>query len=687
MAEASPVSDNSPREDDFGVEEEPVKYTPFKLEKAALKQILADTEGSLQQDIDECEHLIDLFLKSRVQEAEDTLKPKFGRSLYYTFAAGVLGMIKSVMTCDAYDIAFALDAFRVTLEIVQAFRKEQTTLVGSFTGMLFGSSKNQKVNQLKQMTLLQKHIELIHAECGLLKALLYILTDPNMMGFVREGLTIRNAYSSYKVFYRYLTQVAEQGGLDDKELDQHFISGVYLGMGMFNLILSTLPKKLLRLFEMIGFGGHRAFGLKCLEIGANWPNKPMLKSISKTSSKYQKVVNFYPNGQDKLKGLGTRKFLCDLSLDMYHIVLSSMIQVPGGDFGYAMTELNKNITKTPDGFIYLILKGRGAQAQADPDEAIRLMERVVDIQQDWRPLVHVCFWDIASCHAGMGRWEKAAEYFSILFDENKWSRATCAYMKAVCLYEADAEKHKDIILDLMKQVPTLCKKVAGKSIPIEKYVARKSRKFLMQDNRLCLPGYEIIYMWAGFDMLPKQRLQELSQVFDQKLKALDAMQKKDTAPYKTYYDDLCLVRFLKGVTSRELVMPNASLLISEEAFVKRTVTPEQKKDLEYAARQLQFIALQADQIELDHWILPFSRYELGNLYVRLQEYEKGRSEYEAALAGGYAEDEHGQQRKKASMEQSLHLRVHNALVKLDLFEVYLGKKQGIEDQDQPSDDE
>lgn len=63
-----------------------------------------------------------------------------------------------------------------------------------------------------------------------------------------------------------------------------------------------------------------------------------------------------------------------------------------------------------------------------------------------------------------------------------------------------------------------------------------------------------------------------------------------------------------------------------------------------------------------------SRLELGKLYVRSREFDKARREFSAALSGGVGEDEIGQGMKRVSLENTLHFRVHNAVVKLDVLE-------------------
>lgn len=45
----------------------------------------------------------------------------------------------------------------------------------------------------------------------------------------------------------------------------HFESGVRMGIGTFNLILSHMPSKVLKLLEFVGFSGDRKQGIDELE--------------------------------------------------------------------------------------------------------------------------------------------------------------------------------------------------------------------------------------------------------------------------------------------------------------------------------------------------------------------------------------------------------------------------------------
>ena len=70
----------------------------------------------------------------------------------------------------------------------------------------------------------------------------------------------------------------------------------------------------------------------------------------------------------------------------------------------------------------------------------------------------------------------------------QWSKAVYAYGVAALLVQLGGEANKAEGLKLMTEVPKLRQRIAGKSIPLEKFVARKARKCEAQGGRLLLPG-------------------------------------------------------------------------------------------------------------------------------------------------------------------------------------------------------
>ena len=55
-----------------------------------------------------------------------------------------------------------------------------------------------------------------------------------------------------------------------------------------------------------------------------------------------------------------------------------------------------------------------------------------------------------------------------------------------------------------REVPLHKQRIAGKSIPMEKFVIKKSERFFAQNDRLCLPALELLYVWNFMRIIGKQ---------------------------------------------------------------------------------------------------------------------------------------------------------------------------------------
>jgi tetratricopeptide (TPR) repeat protein len=241
-------------------------------------------------------------------------------------------------------------------------------------------------------------------------------------------------------------------------------------------MLSILPAKVLRIFEFIGFSGivslnagNREFGMKCLALGADWPFEELQSPLKVALPKSAKniAINFFSDEIPKETGIGTRKFMCDIMLHMYHVLFSSMIQLPGCNIPLATKMIDAAIVEHPNSFLYLLIRAKISQSERSLERGIAELDKVISVQKDWRQLAHLCFWDLGISNAALGNYETAADYFDILYKENEWSKSIYLYFRAVLLYAADSIKYKDIISDLMKKIPDHLKKVAGKSVPLE----------------------------------------------------------------------------------------------------------------------------------------------------------------------------------------------------------------------------
>ncbi|KAK8767717.1 hypothetical protein V5799_005500 [Amblyomma americanum] len=181
------------------------------------------------------------------------------------------------------------------------------------------------------------------------------------------------------------------------------------------------------------------------------------------------------------------------------------------------------------------------------------------------------------------------------------------------------------IANLLRQAPGLKQKIAGKSIPIEKFVVKKSQKFFDNGQRLTLPVVEIMYMWNSFPMIGRNEklLLQILGLIENALPEVSREKEMD----ERYVDDYCLAMLLKGVCMRYMGHP----LQSEECFLE--------------------VFNYQDQILEDTYLLPFAAAELGFLSMQQQQYTKAKEWLDQAR-NNY---------RDYLLESLVHFRIHSAL--------------------------
>jgi hypothetical protein len=117
------------------------------------------------------------------------------------------------------------------------------------------------------------------------QALLGILYSGDWLAFLKEALNLRTTMNIYRDLGKFVEQadadaLARGDGPEDSSIDQHFRSGVYLGVGASHLVLSMMPARVLSLVEMFGYKGDRETGLEYLMRAGGWTKDKESPDIS-----------------------------------------------------------------------------------------------------------------------------------------------------------------------------------------------------------------------------------------------------------------------------------------------------------------------------------------------------------------------------------------------------------------------
>nr|KAF6434746.1 tetratricopeptide repeat domain 39B [Molossus molossus] len=540
----------------------------------------------LKSSLEECEVALNLFLSNKFKDALELLQPWAKESMYHALGYSTIVVLQAIMTFEQQDIQNGISAVRDALHTCQKYRKK-CTVVESFSSFLSRGSLEQTNEE-------EMHAEICYAECLLQKAALTFVQDENMINFIKGGLKIRTSYHIYKDCLSILHIL--QKNKVEQQFFSEFEGGVKLGIGTFNLMLSLLPARIIRLLEFIGFSGNRELGLRQLHEGAS--------------------------------GRSMRSSLCCLTILSFHTYISLILGTGEVNLMEAENLLAPFLQQFPNGSLMLFYHARIELLKGNVEKAQEVFQKCISVQEEWKQFHHLCYWELMWINIFQQNWMKAFYYSDLLCKESKWSKATYVFLKASILSMLSAEEvaaTNESVVTLFRQVDGLKQRIAGKSIPTEKFAVRKSRRYsLSTPVKLILPALEMMYIWNGFPIVSKRR--DLSENLLITIEEAEAtLQSQNRSEYSV--DDECLVKLLKGCCLKNLERP----LQAELCF--------------------NYVIQSEKLLKFDHYLVPFTMFELAFLFKSQGEMDKAMKALEFARSNY----------KDYSMESRLHFRIQAAL--------------------------
>ncbi|XP_035701762.1 tetratricopeptide repeat protein 39B isoform X2 [Folsomia candida] len=539
--------------------------------------------------IEESKLAISLFMNNRFAEARALLKPWADESMYHALGYGVFEFLEAVLTFEQQHIESAAETLEQSVQVCNKFRKKNS--------MYESLGKIVRRPNYDALTEEEIHAELCYAECLLLRAVLTFIEDENLISFVKGGLRMRSCLKCYRECWNILRYRNWDGSLHK----DHFESGVRMGVGAYNLLISMLPAKIMKLLEFIGFSGNRETGLGQLHLGCD------------------------------LAG-SLRQILCSMVLLGFHLFVSYVLGYGDGDLVLAERLINQQLSSFPDGVWYNFFKGRLEYVKGNVNPAIEWYSRAWQSQSEWVQFHHLCYWELMWANCFKQDWISSRDFADLLLHESRWSRTIYGYQKAsfMCMMSEKLGRFETAeLLQLFKDIPGWKQRIAGKSIPMEKFAVKKCERFFAQGNKLILPAVELLYLWNGFKVLGKQGdlVRPLLALVERHVRDL-AREKDGGGGF--YVDNLCLLLLLRGMCLR---------------YLDRVGEAE--------ADFLGVIAYEK-QLLHDAYLVPYSTYELamsywsqGNTQGAEVTLENAKNNYK-----GYA------------LESRLHFRIHSALSEL-----------------------
>jgi len=323
-----------------------------------------------------------------------------------------------------------------------------------------------------------------------------------------------------------------------------------------------------------------------------------------------------------------RQFLASIILLGYNLFLTHHTgQGASSDYQLVKEILDEKLAKYPKGAFYLFFQGRFSLVRGQCAEASEWYQKANQAQSEWPQFHHVACWEMLWAASYRCMWREALVQASRLLEQSRWSPCLYSYLKAAyyCMLTAEltpaqqADQQK-----LMTAVPSLKQKIAGKSLPMEKFAMRKADRWTKQGGRLTLPGLELVYLWNGFTILGLhyQMVESFFVLIEKEMEVLEKRQ-ADKEPFQV--EDNSLLLLLKGMCLKYMSAP----LAAEECF--------------------RHVIASGGQLKADKYLVPYATVELALLMMDGGDNQQAWNLLEVAKTY-----------KDYSLQSRLHFRIHAA---------------------------
>ncbi|XP_014647839.1 PREDICTED: tetratricopeptide repeat protein 39B-like [Ceratotherium simum simum] len=548
----------------------------------AYEFIPVATTMNLISSLEECTTGLYLFLNNRFSDAINLIHPWSKNSIYHALIYNILMVVKAILTFDPQDIQTGMTAAQEAVKTCNSFRRKSRMM--SLSHLV----SKQGIKAIKEEEL---HAEVCYAECLILKSTITFIQDDSVLSFLKSGISVGLSYQIYKDCQQVLTQIPN----NQSKTHRHLVGGIKFGLGAFNLILSLVPPKTLKLLNVVGYSGDREVGLALLHESASESHLNNILSVVTLLFYYNYIYVAF----------GVEKGHNSAIEDLFLIYLQ----------------------KFPKCVILKFFHARFTMLKGSLENAQLILEECIFIQNEWKQIHHLCYWELMWCHIFLQDWKQAYRYADLLFQNSRWSKTIYLYSKAILLALLPFDFVKLVSEDmnsLFIKVDSLKVKILGTSVPIEKFVADKGQRYGTTTGWFTAqPILEFIYAWSGFRVISKKLglIRSWLSIID---KGEEFLRENPNKEYGT--DDISLLNLLKGLCLKHLGKYSMA-----EQYFNRVIQKE--KLLKY-----------------DHYLVPYTYYELGILY-----YLKGDN------ANATKSLDNIKNYKDYSMEARLQFRVHIAL--------------------------
>ncbi|XP_011363661.1 LOW QUALITY PROTEIN: tetratricopeptide repeat protein 39B [Pteropus vampyrus] len=302
-------------------------------------------------------------------------------------------------------------------------------------------------------------------------------------------------------------------------------------------------------------------------------------------------------------GRSMRSPLCCLTMLAFHTYISLILGTGEVNLVEAESLLAPFLQQFPNGAIMLFYHARIELLKGNVEKAQEVFRKCITVQEEWKQFHHLCYWELMWIYVFQQNWMKAYYYSDLLCKESKWSKSTSQFGLA--------------IFPVLESPKWLVAAVSNSTV-------LEFTLLIVRAFRLDFIKSEMMYIWNGFPVVCKRK--DLSENLLLTIEKAEAtIQNGNFSDYSV--DDECLVKLLKGCCLKNLQRP-----LQAELCFNHVIQSEKL-------------------LKFDHYLVPFTLFELAFLYKSQGEIDKAIKALETAR-NNY---------KDYSMESRLHFRIQAAL--------------------------
>ncbi|GAN00872.1 tetratricopeptide repeat protein 39A isoform X2 [Mucor ambiguus] len=448
--------------------------------------------------------------------------------------------------------------------------------------------ETHKVNTIPN-GVLRAHV--VKAEACLQIAILYLLQE-TITGYIKCGLNLRRAYSSYSIVWQ---EYKRTGQLHNEYIDRDTISGIQFGIGAVHLVLSSLPQKILRTVAAFGWKADKHLGFALLKLC--------------------------------LEDRRARASMSSVMLLAYYTTLTSLCpQILADQYTQPAIETLLDAQKTfPNSAIFLYFAGKTSRLARNLELSTQSFVYAIETSKnEWAEVevLHMCSYEIGFNHMMKNQWAEATAIFQTLFKERYWSQPIFKYLTGACL---DMMGQRTEAILAFAEIPQLMKSNSNSknssTYCIEQYILRKVKLFQSsgyQDMDMTMCALEYMYLFNAYEFMEMTQLEQNLALTDYALSRILEAEKLEygirttellpETPPPEYYDQ-------RGA----LLLIKASILNAMGRYQESVI-------------HLNWIVDHKNKIIADKWVVPFAYWEVGMTSWNLDQRVRGKGFWEIALS-------------------------------------------------------